>query len=120
MDELITQVGVGGIFAILVIRMVLEHVKTKNGKENGISAPAIVQRMNDILGKLAELTVVTQFMADQVKDLYKWHDSDTNSQEFVSRFNRLSAAIERTEQVQNEQVALLQRLTKRVAELSSE
>ena len=34
MDGLITQVGVGGIFALLVIKEVFAFVKNKNGKSN--------------------------------------------------------------------------------------
>jgi transposase-like protein len=33
----IGQIGVGGIFAILVIREVLGFLKTRNGKKNGVA-----------------------------------------------------------------------------------
>ena len=60
MDEALTQLGVGAIVAILIIREVLAFLKTKNGNNGGnshkpdISSECIrtISRIEDQVGKI--------------------------------------------------------------------
>lgn len=59
MDDMMTQLGVGGILAILMVREVLNFLKSKQPTQNGET-----QRL------FVKLDQVTRHVAD----LHKWHD----------------------------------------------
>lgn len=44
MGDLITQLGVGGVLAVVVIREVLNYLKTRNGKSDNPGTANIVSR----------------------------------------------------------------------------
>jgi len=63
MDDLIAQVGVGGIFAVLVIREVLNFLTKRNGADK------------DKGGKLDRVILAAlQEMKPKLDELHKWHD----------------------------------------------
>ena len=64
MDHAITQIGIGGIFAILVIREVLNFLGKKKDSPSSAKTCEFDKETKDLLFKLK----------NQVDDLYKWHD----------------------------------------------
>lgn len=93
MNELITQLGVGGIFAVLVIRSFVELTKAmKNGKANG--APQLYRDIKN----------VTDDTNDKIKGLYSMH-SKTDSdglpvwyfpRSIVKAQERIASSVEQT------------------------
>jgi hypothetical protein len=79
--ELLTQLGVGGIFAILVIRMVLDFLAKRR---NGASASATrdlfalvreVRDLNVILkNAVVEMAPLVRGTCERVAELHRWHD----------------------------------------------
>lgn len=79
MNEALTQLGVGGIFTIMVLQMVFSFLKSKSppkdphgiSKRLGLMTDAIAASFQCIERKLDELLVLT-------KDLHTWHNVSDN------------------------------------------
>ena len=78
MDELLTQVGVGGIFAILVIREVFSFLEKRNGKKEGDQT---------LEGKLVSIGKENLSIAKEINDTvtktHDMHDVRDGDGEFV-------------------------------------
>lgn len=98
MNELITQLGVGGIFAVLVIRSYIELTKAmKNGKAG--------KEVNSVPPQLyRDIKNVTDDTNDKIKGLYSMH-SKTDSdglpvwyfpRSIVKAQERIASSVEQT------------------------
>ena len=74
MDDLMMQLGVGGIFAVMVIKEVLSFLKSTNGKGGALprivvdalkDLSATMARMQHQVGVIDETTTKTKEMHDQ-------------------------------------------------------
>lgn len=72
-SDILLHLGVGGIFAILIIREVLGFLlkNRRNGNGGGSSATT------------ADQFKLLRHIDDQVKDLHSWHDAKDEDQVFV-------------------------------------
>lgn len=64
-NSALLQLGVGGIFAILIIREVLSFLKTRNGKGDG------ARHIEELIGA----------MARETSDLHNWHMPDDRGEQ---------------------------------------
>ena len=96
MDSTFLQIGVGGIFSLMVIREVLTFVKEKkNGGE----------------GLLEKISALISVMAIQQKDLHEWHKPDpTGKQNWKNA--ELAEAIDRNTEVIKELMKMLRGMNK--------
>ena len=87
--EAFSQLGIGGIFAILVIREVMTFLKTRNENGAAVNDGGQVFRM--------------------VKDMHEWHKPDQNGEQSW-KGHRLAEAIERNTTVMEKLVPILDRI----------
>jgi hypothetical protein len=82
-SNLVTQLGVGGIFAILIVKMVLEFLAKK--KLNGSATSTrdmfdLLRQIKDVnvilKNALVELTPLIRQSCERVAELHKWHDRE--------------------------------------------
>ena len=67
-SDLILQLGVGGVFALLVIRTVFDFLsKQREKKSNGNGSSISAAAMNDMF-------TLNRSILSFVEDLHKWHD----------------------------------------------
>ena len=93
--EAFGDIGIGGIFAILVIREVMTFLKTRNG--TGITPVTYGCREN--LEKMLRMQ----------KDLHEWHKPDQNGEQSW-KGHRLAEAIERNTAVIEKLMPILDRI----------
>lgn len=79
-NSALLQLGVGGIFAILVIKQVLEFLKSRNGKTD---APS---RNYELLNSVARET----------RELYDWHKPDPRGEQTWKNSQMLEAVRDMT------------------------
>jgi len=95
--EAFSQLGIGGIFAILVIREVMTFLKTKN--ETKAPESGVLSICKDTLEKILRMQ----------KDLHEWHKPDQNGEQSW-KGHRLAEAIERNTTVMEKLVPILDRI----------
>lgn len=84
--SLLIQVGVGGTFAIVILKTVFDFVSKIMAKRNGNGSNA----------PTADMFAILRSTADQVKDLHNWHDVKDEDQVFIWYIRRsLEKQIER-------------------------
>jgi len=97
MDDL-TGVGVGGIFVILVLRMVLEFLMKQRATKNGSSLAEILGRMEKTLEKIIDLLMVIREENNKVLENQKSHQSEElikrHTREQNSLVERLASTVE--------------------------
>jgi len=115
--NLLLQVGVGGIFAILLVRIILEWLKplvekfTGNGKHQERSIG------EQLLLELQRATEEMKPVARQVSDLYDWHNQKNADGVFVWYVpSALTKAIDRLAENINTQTEVLRGLVTMVAD----
>jgi hypothetical protein len=102
MDAVITQVGVGGIFSLLVIREVLTFVKTRNGKKNGVLPVVRVSEppqechdgLKDITRMCSELKKVSDETLTHSEKTFEMHDKHDAKGQPVWYTSPLTEAVE--------------------------
>ena len=80
------QLGVGGIFAILIIREVLSFLKTRNGKD-GHTAEKLIR---DVAALRAES-----------RDMHEWHKPNSDGQQTWKNYELIEAVRDMKTAVEN-------------------
>ena len=95
MSDLFLQVSAGGIFAVLVIRMVFDFVGKRNGGSNlagKINCPiSDPQQAAEVREQMGRNHTVQHRMATQVNELHAWHSSDQGKAEEMYRWHEPDA-----------------------------
>jgi hypothetical protein len=102
MEDYITQIGIGGIFAVIVIGRVLDFLKSRNGK-NGplplVKVGEIPQECHDTLQELyrmcGELQKVASETQEHARNIFEMHNVRDGDGQPVWDTGRLAAAVER-------------------------
>ena len=78
--DYVAQLGVGGIFAILVIREVISFLQAREDKKNG-TARGVPDCAGPVIAQLAKISETMRLIGEQMKatgehcsDLHKWHN----------------------------------------------
>lgn len=117
MDALVMQLGVGGIFAILVIREVLNFLKSRTATVSESPSPSSCLT-------LEEHKLIRQ-MHEWTRDLYNWHNvSDEEGVKiwYVRKsledvVDRLATTIEKLSEVQRAEFDVLKEMARDMRDL---
>jgi hypothetical protein len=101
MGDHLTQIGIGGIFALLVIRMVFEHVQKTRDRKNGtlplVRVGEVPQECHDALQGLTrmckELKDTTLATGELVEKSFDMHNVRDSSGQPVWYTGRLAEAV---------------------------
>ena len=104
MESMITQLGIGGIFALLVIREVFNYQKSRNSKKQESFVPFVRvaevpqechDKLEGIYRMCKELSTVVTETNDFAEQTFKMHDVRNGAGQPVWYTGRLTEAVER-------------------------
>jgi len=128
LEESLTQLGVGGVLAFLIIKEVLGFLGKKNAGSRDAQGGATLSEVRDALLKISEVHTRTKVQADicanclgKIEDLHDWH-KETDSEGVRRWYFRDSWAgcLERIDASTNEQLRIIEQLTKQLQTIVEE
>lgn len=112
--ENLTQIGIGGIFCILVLRTVFEFLsRKKNCVQPGMTA--LCQLHADQVENVAD---AVKEISRQTSELYRWHSPDSDGEQtwknkhMVEMVGEMRKSVDNNTAVLNRLIPLLERLEK--------
>lgn len=104
MDTLLAQLGVGGIFCVLVLKLVFDYLNSRKEQDNTPPDPNSDQCRAD-----------WAMVVRQVREMHEWHNRVDEDGVFVwYRCRVTERAIERISAAIEQQTIILQKLTDRI------